>query len=48
MEQLKNLDLNQFMNNLNSMDIDKLAIASVVMIAGVAISTVEKIYNKKI
>ena len=48
MEQLKNLDLNQFMNNLNSMDIDKLAIASVVMIAGVAIFTVEKIYNKKI
>lgn len=29
------------MNNLNSMDIDKLAIASVVMIAGVAIFTVE-------
>lgn len=29
MEQLKNLDLNQFMNNLNSMDIDKLAIATV-------------------
>lgn len=48
MEQLKNLDLNQFMNNLNSMDIDKLAISTVGMIAGVAISTVEKIYNKKI
>ena len=48
MEQLKNLDLNQFMNNLNSMDIDKLAIATVGMIAGVAISAVEKIYNKKI
>lgn len=48
MEQLKNLDLNQFMNNLNSMDIDKLAIATVGTIAGVAISTVEKIYNKKI
>ena len=48
MEQLKNLDLNQFMNNLNSMDIDKLAIASVAMIAGVAISAVEKICNKKI
>lgn len=48
MEQLKNLDLNQFMNNLNIMDIDKLAIVTVGMIAGVAISTVEKIYNKKI
>lgn len=48
MEQLKNLDLNQFMNNLNSMDIDKLAIATVGMIAGVAIITVEKICNKKI
>ena len=48
MEQLKNLDLNQFMNNLNEMDIKKLGVFTVGIVAGVAISTVEKIYNKKI
>ncbi|WP_154460880.1 hypothetical protein [Floccifex porci] len=43
MEQLKNLDLNQFMNNLNEMDIKKLGVFTVGIVAGAAIATIAKI-----
>lgn len=43
MEQLKNLDLNQFMNNLNEMDIKKLGVATVGIVAIATIATIAKI-----
>lgn len=43
MEQLKKLDLNQIMNNLNNMDTKKIAIVTVGIVTSAAITTIAKI-----